>query len=204
MALEEKVLSDSHGSLNCHALCMHYSFFSGDALAAPTHWYYGGLPQIKADYGPSGITDYTKPKKELRGSIMNKSDVNGGGRSSGGFSGMFKKRQTVDIDIIGGVINHGKKEYWSPNKSIHYHATLQRGENTLEAQLARSLMKTIVKNKGKFRADDWRVEYVRYVKILKCMLLVQFNSNSRGLSNMNYKIFSLSLAAQIHDSTWEP
>lgn len=143
------------------------SFFSGDALASPTHWYYGGLPQIKTDYGPAGITDYTKPTMELKGSIMNKSDMNGGGRSSSssgsGRSWLNKRKQHADISIIGGVINHGKEDYWSPNKSIHYHATLQRGENTLEAQLARALMKSIVKSRGKFKANDWRVAYVQFM-----------------------------------------
>lgn len=105
--------------------------------------------------------DYTKPKTQLRGSILNKSDVNGGGRAS---RGLFNtKRRNVDVSIIGDIINHGKKDYWDPNKSIHYHATLQRGENTLEAQLARALMKTIVANNGRFREDDWRVAYVRFM-----------------------------------------
>ena len=38
-----------------------WGMFSGDALASPTHWYYGGFPQIQGDYGREGITDYTKP-----------------------------------------------------------------------------------------------------------------------------------------------
>lgn len=39
--------------------------FIGDALAMPTHWYYGGYPQIMQDYkGP--ITGYTKPVVELQ------------------------------------------------------------------------------------------------------------------------------------------
>lgn len=130
-----------------------WSFFSGDALAAPSHWYYGGASQIAADYG-APITDYTKPKLELRGSILNKSDINGGGRGSFSKSG---------ISVIGDIINHGKKDYWSPNKSIHYHATLQKGENTLEAQLARVLMKSIVANGGTFNADHFRNAYIEFM-----------------------------------------
>ena len=147
-----------------------WSFFSGDALAAPTHWYYGGFPQVQVDYGRSGITDYTKPKTELRGSILNKSDINGGGRakmsssSSGGFFGFGGKQKAVeDISIIGDVINHGKKKYWDKSKSIHYHATLQKGENTLEASLARVLMRQIVENKGTFNADKFRDAYVSFM-----------------------------------------
>jgi len=130
------------------------SFFGGDALAAPTHWYYGGASQIRSDYGRAGITDYTKPKLELPGSIMNKSNVNGGGRGS------FTKN---GVTVIGDVINHGKLDYWDSKRSIHYHATLQKGENTLEAQLARVLMKSIVANGGTFDADHFRNAYIEFM-----------------------------------------
>eukprot|EP00542_Grammatophora_oceanica_P021147 CAMPEP_0194034656 /NCGR_PEP_ID=MMETSP0009_2-20130614/7087_1 /TAXON_ID=210454 /ORGANISM="Grammatophora oceanica, Strain CCMP 410" /LENGTH=361 /DNA_ID=CAMNT_0038675679 /DNA_START=126 /DNA_END=1211 /DNA_ORIENTATION=+ len=133
-----------------------WGFFAGDALAAPTHWYYGGATQIKADYGIRGITDYTKPKTKLSGSILNKSNINGGGRGS------FQKT-SAGISIIGDVINHGKRDLWDPNKQIHYHATLQAGENTLEAQLARVLMKSIVANDGKFNADHFRSAYIKFM-----------------------------------------
>jgi hypothetical protein len=81
-----------------------WSFFSGDALAAPSHWYYGGAAQIQQDYG-GPITYYTKPKLELRGSILNKSDINGGGRGSFSESG---------ISVIGDIINHGKRTTGAP------------------------------------------------------------------------------------------
>ena len=87
-----------------------WGFFSGDALAAPSHWYYGGTRQIMADYNGL-IQDYTKPKQTLSGSILNKSNTNGGGR------GRFSKGKG-GVSIIGDVINHGKWEYWNPNWSI--------------------------------------------------------------------------------------
>ena len=133
---------------------------SGDALAAPTHWYYGGFPQIQSDYGRGGITGYTRPVTKLPGSILNKSDPNGGGRlSSGSIGGVGRGK----ITIIGDVINHGKLEYWNPQKSFHYHATLQAGENTLEMQLARVLMKSIVANNGMFDEDHFRKAYVDFM-----------------------------------------
>lgn len=125
-------------------------------MAAPTHWYYGGLRQIISDYGHE-ITDYTKPNRYLAGSILNKSDLNGGGRS--GWSGGTSQK----VSIVGDVINHGKQDLWSPSQSIHYHATLQQGENTLEVQLARVLMKSIVQNGGKFNADHFRTKYVEFM-----------------------------------------
>jgi hypothetical protein len=133
--------------------------FSGDALAAPSHWYYGGFPQIQSDYGRGGITGYTKPVINMPGSILNKSDPNGGGRLSYGGNGAGTKQ----ISIIGDVINHGKLHLWDPKKSIHYHATLQAGENTLEMQIARVLMKSIVANDGRFEEDHFRKSYIDFM-----------------------------------------
>ncbi|GKZ00948.1 hypothetical protein MPSEU_001046300 [Mayamaea pseudoterrestris] len=132
-----------------------WSYFAGDALAAPTHWFYGGPRQVKQYYNGL-ISDYTKPSYTLQGSIMNKSNLNGGGRSSGSSSSNEK-------NIIGDVINHGKASLWDPSKEIHYHATLAAGENTLEVQLARVLMKSIVATDGQFDADHFRQAYITFM-----------------------------------------
>jgi ADP-ribosyl-[dinitrogen reductase] hydrolase len=133
-----------------------WGFLAGDALAMPTHWYYGGFPQVQRDYGRHGITGFTKPVFDLAGSILNKSNINGAGRGS--FS-----RTNKGISIIGDVINHGKRDYWDPSKQIHYHATLERGENTLEVQLARVLMRSIVDQGGIFDAQHFREAYVKFM-----------------------------------------
>ena len=138
------------------AFSLNGQYFAGDALAAPTHWFYGGERQVVSEYGHS-ITDYTKPNWNLSGSILNKSNLNGGGRSSWGSSGQGSK------SIIGDVINHGKKDLWSPNKSIHYHATLEKGENTLEVQIGRVLMKSIVATGGTFDLDHFRKAYMEFM-----------------------------------------
>jgi len=132
-----------------------FSCFAGDALAAPTHWYYGGKNQIISEYGHK-ITDYTVPNKRLEGSILNKSDLNGGGRSR-------SMSTSNTVTIIGDIINHGKKSLWSPNESNNYHGTLHRGENTLEVSLARVLMKSIVDSDGRFNADHFRDAYIKFM-----------------------------------------
>ncbi len=108
-----------------------------------------------SEYGRP-ITDYMKPNMNLAGSILNKSNLNGGGRSA---SWDAKESKS----IIGDVINHGKKDLWSPNKSIHYHATLQKGENTLEVQIARVLMKSIAKNGGTLDVEKFRTAYIDFM-----------------------------------------
>ena len=134
-----------------------WGFFAGDALSAPTHWFYGGERQVIAEYGRP-ISDYTQPNKYLAGSILNKSNLNGGGRSSAWASTVAAPKT-----IIGDVINHGKKELWNPNKSIHYHATLQKGENTLEAQIGRVLMRSIVQRNGRFDQDHFQKAYITFM-----------------------------------------
>jgi ADP-ribosyl-[dinitrogen reductase] hydrolase len=134
-----------------------WSFFAGDALASPTHWFYGGFRQVQQYYGPAGITGYTQPVKELAGSILNKSNLSGGGRSS------TTTRNQQQPTIIGHVINHGKQDWWNPNKSIHYHATLSAGENTLEASLARLLLQSLAANGGRFDAEHFRSAYVSFM-----------------------------------------
>ncbi len=42
---------------------------------------------------------------------------------------------------MGSVILHGKKKYWVRQGNFHYHCELHKGENTLEAQLVRLLMR---------------------------------------------------------------
>lgn len=126
-----------------------WGLYIGDALASPSHWYYGGARQIQADYGK--IQGYVKPKMELMGSIMNKSNTGGGGRGSD--SGT----------IIGEVINHGKEKYWSARGSYHYHCTLDAGENTLEACLARLVTRSITSNGGCFDPKALQKAYVDFM-----------------------------------------
>lgn len=124
--------------------------FVGDALAMPTHWYYGGSRQIKSDFG-GPITKFERSRRTFPGSIMNKSNTGGAGRGS--------DKGT----IIGDVINHGKKKYWTSGSGYHYHHTLQAGENTLEAQLVRVLMKSIVVCGGVFNPQHFCKSYVAFM-----------------------------------------
>jgi ADP-ribosyl-[dinitrogen reductase] hydrolase len=148
-----------------------WGFFAGDALAMPSHWYYGGPAQIQRDYGSNkrggsaGITDYTKPVYHLAGSILNKSNLSGGGRSTSASSRRTQNEDGTPLppSIIGYVINHGKQDLWSPNEQIHYHATLAKGENTLEVQLARVLMRSMVATAGIFNKDHFLKSYVDFM-----------------------------------------
>jgi len=106
-----------------------------DALAMPSHWFYGGNRQVQQTYG-GNIKGYVKPSMDLQGSIMNLSNTGGAGRGG------------ADGDIVGTVINHGKKKYWERGVSCHYHCTLQAGENTIESDITRECYNSITANGG--------------------------------------------------------
>jgi ADP-ribosylglycohydrolase len=122
----------------------------GDALAMPAHWFYGGNRQIKSAYG-GDIKGYVKPITDLSGSIMNLSNTGGAGR--GGFDG----------DIVGSVINHGKKAYWERGRSCHYHCTLQAGEGTLEMSIVRECYNCMTANGGTLSAQMLLDRYIEFM-----------------------------------------
>jgi hypothetical protein len=99
------------------------------------------LVQVQRDYGV--IRGYVAPVSKLPGSIMNLSNTGGAGRGSD--SG----------NIIGDVIMHGKKEFWSRGSgaSYHYHQGMKAGDNTLEALITRLVMGSMTE-KGDYDAGD--------------------------------------------------
>lgn len=126
-----------------------YGLLIADAIAMPSHWYYGGQSQVSRAYG--NIKGYVQPTMHLPGSIMSKSDTGGGGR--GGYSG----------DVIGKVIFHGKKKFWAPGADYHYHHALSAGDNTLEGLLMRRVV-NITAAAGKFAPDQILSDYINFMQ----------------------------------------
>lgn len=117
-------------------------------MASPVHWYYH-REQLVKDHGT--ITGYVKPKKDMANSVMNRSRT--GGPGLGDDAG----------DIIGTVINHGKKEFWKPGENVHYHWGLEAGENTLEGQLTRLLVRKMAATGNDFQPVQFLDEYVKFM-----------------------------------------
>lgn len=111
------------------------------------HWYYGGPEQIRHDFGHL-LSGYKKSVHPFPDSIMQLSNTGGGGR--GGDEG----------DVVGGVILHDKKQYWRRGGQFHYHHTLDAGENTLEAVLAREMIRSLTSTGGRFSAQDFQRRYI--------------------------------------------
>ena len=114
------------------------------------HWYYGGPDQIREDFGGQLLSGFERSVHPYPDSIMQLSNTGGGGRGSS------------EGDVVGGVILHGKKEYWRRYGQFHYHHTLEAGENTLEASLVRVLLQSL-KSTGRFSADDFRRRYIEFM-----------------------------------------
>lgn len=68
-----------------------------------------------------------------------------------------------DGDIIGSVIAHGKKPYWARGRAHHYHCTLDKGENTVDADCVRLCYKSVSDNAGLFSPDKLRENYVSFM-----------------------------------------
>jgi len=126
-----------------------YGMLIADATAMPTHWYYGGLRQVKSDYG-GPIDGYKAPPLHQSDSIMGKSNTAGGGRGSDQGS------------IIGDVINHGKRKFWASGTTYHYHQGMAAGDNTLEGVLTRNVIR-VVGEAGKFNPDAIISDYVSFM-----------------------------------------
>ena len=128
-----------------------WGMFIADAIAMPVHWFYGGASQIKKVFG-APIAGYKAPLSKAGSfpeSIMALSSTGSAGRG------------TSDGDIVGTVINHGKKDHWKRGSGYHYHCTLRKGENTLEGEMARLAMRSM--GGGGFDAERMQREYVDFM-----------------------------------------
>ena len=112
--------------------------FIGDALAMPAHWYYD-RSALHQEYGT--IRDYLPPKSPHTGSILWRSE----------YTALNEK----------GDILHDQARYWG-QRGIHYHQFLRAGENTLNLQLARVLMESLVAC-GDYDADDYLTRYIDFM-----------------------------------------
>jgi ADP-ribosyl-[dinitrogen reductase] hydrolase len=112
--------------------------FIGDALAMPVHWYYD-RSALRRDYG--FVQDYVAPKGPHPGSILWRS-------------------QYTALNARGEIL-HDQARYWG-QRGIHYHQFLRAGENTLNLQLAKVLMDSLIAC-GSYDADDYLTRYIDFM-----------------------------------------
>lgn len=105
-------------------LTAYHGSLVADALAMPVHWYYD-REALRRDYGT--VDHYQAPRNPHPDSIL--------WRSS--YEALDEK----------GEILHEQKQYWG-QRDVHYHQFLEKGENTLNLQLARQLYRQVTANDG--------------------------------------------------------
>lgn len=115
-----------------------FGSFVGDALAMPVHWYYDRTA-MQADYGM--VRDYLAPRNPHSGSIL--------WRSS--YSALNER----------GNILHEQAAYWG-QRGVHYHQFLKPGENTLNLQLTKLLVDSLIE-KQRYDADDYLQRYLDFM-----------------------------------------
>ncbi len=110
----------------------------GDALAMPVHWYYDRAA-LHRDYGV--VRDYLAPRNPHPDSILWRSAY-------------------TPLNERGDIL-HEQAQYWG-QRGIHYHQFLRAGENTLNLQLARVLLKSLGE-RGGYDAEDYLQRYIEFM-----------------------------------------
>ena len=117
---------------------MVWGSFIGDALAMPVHWYYDRAA-LHRDYGT--VRDYLPPRNPHPGSILWRSEY-------------------TALNARGEIL-HDQAQYWG-RRDIHYHQFLRAGENTLNLQLAKVLMESLVA-RGSYEPDGYLQRYIEFM-----------------------------------------
>src|SRR5271165_1506480 len=112
--------------------------FIGDALAMPVHWYYDRVA-LRRDYGV--VRDYVAPRNPHADSILWRSEY-------------------APLNERGDIL-HEQAQYWG-QRGIHYHQFLRAGENTLNLQLAKVLIESLIARRG-YDADDYLQRYIDFM-----------------------------------------
>ena len=112
--------------------------FIGDALAMPVHWYYDRAA-LHRDYGV--VRDYVAPRNPHADSILWRSEY-------------------TPLNERGDILRE-QAQYWG-QRGIHYHQFLHAGENTLNLQLAKVLIESLLE-RGGYDADDYLRRYIEFM-----------------------------------------
>jgi len=127
------------------------TFFVGDSLSMPVHWFYQPAEILKAF--PDGIRTLYDAPEHHPSSIMSLHSTRAGGRSS--------KKSTNSQEIVGDVILKGKRQYWGVSNQ-HYHRGMAAGDNTLNLCCARLLIRGLIKQKM-YNPDHFLQDYIEFM-----------------------------------------
>lgn len=134
--------------------------FIADALAMPVHWFYQPLDITNAFAG--GIQRFESAPSFHPSSIMSLHSKNTGGRQSVSKPSKGNSATPAPAQIIGNVILKDKAQFWdTPN--VHYHQGMQAGENTLNAQCARVLIRNLASSHSRYDPHAFIHAYIDFM-----------------------------------------
>lgn len=129
------------------------TMFVADALAMPVHWYYNRVDIERAF--PGGVKKLEDAPGFHPSSIMSLHSTSHGGRHSKHSSGPKKQ-------IVGDVILKGRGQFWG-QQNIHYHHQMKAGENTLNAQCVRVLIRAMIDSGGNYDESCFLDAYIDFM-----------------------------------------
>ncbi|MDP3518198.1 MAG: ADP-ribosylglycohydrolase family protein [Pseudohongiella sp.] len=129
------------------------NLFIADALAMPVHWYYN-IRDIEKAF-PGGVKQLEAAPQFHPSSIMSLHSTTSGGRRYGGSA-------KPQAEIVGDVILKGRRQYWG-QANVHYHQGMKAGENTLNAQCMRVLMRTLAAQSDHYDPRSFLADYIQFM-----------------------------------------
>eukprot|EP00930_Biecheleria_cincta_P071964 TRINITY_DN59403_c0_g1_i1.p1 TRINITY_DN59403_c0_g1~~TRINITY_DN59403_c0_g1_i1.p1 ORF type:complete len:392 (-),score=56.13 TRINITY_DN59403_c0_g1_i1:171-1319(-) len=142
----ETAADASNKSLRSRLQASLWGVFVGDALAMPVHWYYD-TDALDRDYGM--ISSYVAPlERHSSNGIMN--------------NHWRDNKHNIQGLIQQNIMLHGKANHWA-TRFTHYHADLRAGENTLNAQCARIVMRSLASRGGMYDSHAFLSAYREFL-----------------------------------------
>lgn len=173
-----------------------WGLFAGDALAMPAHWFYS-LENLRETFG-GGLTGYEAaphphPESFMVGMSFHP-DVDAAQRLGRSFDILHEHRRFYETSYSSLEIETGERETEHGNATprledrYHYHHGLGVGENTVGAELARVLMRSVIR-RGHYDEDAFLEDFVRFLTTpggrkdpyTEIYLRAWFENYSRGL-----------------------
>jgi len=149
-----------------------YGMLVGDAVAMPAHWFYSPT-KLRADYGE--VTEMVAPKATHAESMVQGMSYAGTidimhdkARFYTGNSLAAEAQKLTKEEIEARRDEHGNYIGVTEDSRVHYHATLKKGQNTVNGCIARLAMRYIAeKNAGQvdgYDPDEFLERFVEYMK----------------------------------------
>lgn len=134
-------LTPAQRAKNALLLC-----YCADALAMPVHWFYDAS-KITEAFGERGVQRMEDPLPKHPYTFMKTPEVD----------------EKLGKRVVGDVILKTNYKLWGPENQ-HVHVSLKKGENTLNADVARLVTRLIASNGGKHDVDAYLNGYVAWMQ----------------------------------------